>query len=72
MRRQSDVDETQKIDQLVQLQAREIDALKYEILMLSRKGGYVVPPSQPPLPRLGSRGSITAAPPTQQPPYSNS
>lgn len=36
--------------QLVQLQAQEIDSLKDEITLLSRKGGHILPPSQPPLP----------------------
>jgi len=37
--------------QLVQLQAQEIDALKEEIMLLSRKGGHILPPAQPPLPQ---------------------
>ena len=54
---ESETAERKRIVQLVQLQAQEIDALKEEILLLSRKGGQVMPPSQPPhLPRLGSRG----------------
>jgi len=54
---ESEAAERQRIVQLVELQAQEIDSLKEEILMLSRKGGRVMPPLQPPpLPRLGSRG----------------
>ena len=68
--RQSDATERQRLAQLLQLQTREINALKEEILMLSRKGGNVVPPSQPPLPRFNSRGSVAASAP--QPPYSSS
>ena len=64
--RQSEVVERQRLAQLVQLQAQEIDTLKEEILMLSRKGGQVVPPS---LPRLGSRSNSTSVPP--QPPYTS-
>jgi len=62
-------EERDRITQLVQLQAQEIDSLKDEILLLSRKGGHVMPPSQPPpptLPRLGSRGATF---PSHQPPY---
>ena len=68
--RQSEMLERQRLAQLIQMQSNEIGALKDEILMLSRKGGHVVPPSQPPLPRLGSRGSITSAP--AHPAYSSS
>jgi hypothetical protein len=55
--RPSEIEERQRLVQLVQLQAQEIEALKDEILMLSRKGGHVLPPTQPPLPYLGSRGA---------------
>ncbi|XP_031554688.1 cilia- and flagella-associated protein 44-like isoform X2 [Actinia tenebrosa] len=48
--RKADVRERQRLIQLVQLQAQEIDALKDEITLLSRKGGHILPPAQPPLP----------------------
>ncbi|KAK3770719.1 hypothetical protein RRG08_037905 [Elysia crispata] len=46
--RKTDVREKQRLIQLVQLQAQEIDALKEEIMLLSRKGGHILPPAQPP------------------------
>ena len=49
--RKADVRERQRLIQLVQLQAQEIDALKEEIMLLSRKGGHILPPAQPPLPQ---------------------
>ncbi|XP_069115004.1 cilia- and flagella-associated protein 44-like isoform X2 [Argopecten irradians] len=49
--RKSDIREKQRLIQLVQLQAQEIDALKEEIMLLSRKGGHILPPAQPPLPQ---------------------
>ena len=49
--RKSDIHEKQRLIQLVQLQAQEIDALKEEIMLLSRKGGHILPPAQPPLPQ---------------------
>ncbi|XP_048588414.1 cilia- and flagella-associated protein 44-like isoform X2 [Nematostella vectensis] len=48
--RKADLRERQRLVQLVQLQAQEIDALKDEITLLSRKGGHILPPAQPPLP----------------------
>jgi len=61
--RQSAVEERQRLVQLVQLQAQEIDSLKDEVLTLSRKGVHVQPPSQPPpIARLGSRGSSASLP----------
>ena len=42
----SEVDERQRLIQLVHLQAKEIEALKDEILMLSRKSGHILPPAQ--------------------------
>ena len=47
--RKADIRERQRLVQLVQLQAQEIDALKDEITLLSRKGGHILPPAQPPL-----------------------
>ncbi|XP_048254045.1 cilia- and flagella-associated protein 44-like isoform X2 [Haliotis rufescens] len=49
--RKADLNEKQRLIQLVQLQAQEIDALKEEIMLLSRKGGHILPPAQPPLPQ---------------------
>ena len=43
--------ERKRLVQLVQLQAQEIEALKDEILLLSRKGGHILPPAQPPVPQ---------------------
>ncbi|XP_028405556.1 cilia- and flagella-associated protein 44-like [Dendronephthya gigantea] len=48
--RKTDLRERHRLVQLVQLQAQEIDGLKDEITVLSRKGGHILPPSQPPLP----------------------
>ena len=47
--RKADLQERQRLIQLVQLQAQEVDALKEEITLLSRKGGHILPPAQPPL-----------------------
>lgn len=46
--RKTDLEERQRLVQLVQLQAQEIDALKNEIQVLTRKGGHILPPTQPP------------------------
>lgn len=48
--RQADFQERQRLIQLVQLQSQEIDALKEEIGLLSRKGGHILPPSHAPIP----------------------
>ncbi|XP_064651335.1 cilia- and flagella-associated protein 44-like isoform X2 [Lineus longissimus] len=48
--RKADIHERQRLIQLVQLQAQEIEALKDEITLLSHKGGHILPPAQPPLP----------------------
>ncbi|XP_055500682.1 cilia- and flagella-associated protein 44-like [Leucoraja erinacea] len=37
--------------QLVEKQAQEIKDLKDEISLLTRKGGHILPPAQPPLPQ---------------------
>lgn len=47
--KKSDARERQRLMQLVQLQAQEIQALKEEIGLLSRKGGHILPPAQPPM-----------------------
>ncbi|CAK8686101.1 unnamed protein product [Clavelina lepadiformis] len=49
VRRKPDMKEQHRLVQLVQLQAQEIQALKEEIGLLSRKGGHILPPAQPPL-----------------------
>ncbi|XP_039256736.2 cilia- and flagella-associated protein 44-like isoform X2 [Styela clava] len=49
--KKSDTRERQRLMQLVQLQAQEIQALKEEIGLLSRKGGHILPPAQPPITR---------------------
>ena len=43
-----DEEEKQRLMQIVQIQASEIDALRQEIQVLLRKGGNILPPSQPP------------------------
>ncbi|XP_077985504.1 cilia- and flagella-associated protein 44-like isoform X2 [Glandiceps talaboti] len=55
--RKADIRERHRLIQLVQLQAQEIDALKEEIGLLSRKGGHILPPTQPPLPHTAT-GSL--------------
>ncbi|XP_033641081.1 cilia- and flagella-associated protein 44-like isoform X3 [Asterias rubens] len=47
--RKADLEERGRLIQLVQLQAQEIEALKEEISLLSRKGGHILPPTQPPI-----------------------
>ncbi|KAJ8002958.1 hypothetical protein DPEC_G00164360 [Dallia pectoralis] len=58
--------ERQRLHKLVQSQAQEVEALRQEINILSRKGGNIQPPSQapmsslyarrcPPLPRLSAK-----------------
>jgi len=44
------LNERKRLLQLVQMQSQDINSLKEEIGMLSRKGGHVLPPKQPPLP----------------------
>ena len=43
-----EIEERQRLHTLVQLQAQEVEALKAEIAILSRKGGHILPPTQPP------------------------
>lgn len=59
--RKSDIHEKQRLVQLVHLQAQEIEALKEEIMLLSRKGGHILPPAQPPMPQ-GSQSMQGAGP----------
>ncbi|XP_030833850.1 cilia- and flagella-associated protein 44 isoform X2 [Strongylocentrotus purpuratus] len=58
--RKADVVERKRLIQLVQLQAQEIEALKEEIGLLSRKGGHILPPTQPPAPHTphGVRSAV--------------
>ncbi len=42
-----EVEERNRLVQLVKLQAKEVDALKAEINMLRRKGGHVYTPAVP-------------------------
>ena len=49
--RAQEVEEMTRLVQLVQIQAQELNALKEEIGMLSRKGGHILPPVQPPVPQ---------------------
>ena len=60
--RKADVHERQRLIQLVHLQAQEIEALKEEITLLSRKGGHILPPAQPPMPQ-SAQASRAAIPP---------
>ncbi|XP_075710812.1 cilia- and flagella-associated protein 44 isoform X1 [Rhinoderma darwinii] len=46
--RKADIRERQKLLELVQMQSEEIRGLKEEILLLSRKGGNILPPAQSP------------------------
>ena len=48
--RKADFHERQRLVQLVQLQAQEIDALKDEIGVLSTKGGHILPPPRSSIP----------------------
>ncbi|XP_074652110.1 cilia- and flagella-associated protein 44-like isoform X2 [Tubulanus polymorphus] len=56
--RKADIHERQRLIQLVQLQAQEIEALKDEITLLSRKGGHILPPAQPPMPQSRTISNI--------------
>ncbi|KAM6977661.1 cilia- and flagella-associated protein 44 [Aplochiton taeniatus] len=51
-RRRADEEEQRRLQELVESQAQEAEALRKEIFLLSRKGGHMLPPSQPPLPPL--------------------
>ncbi|MBN3326680.1 CFA44 protein, partial [Atractosteus spatula] len=66
-RRRAEEDERQRLIQLVETQAQEAEALREEIGVLSRKGGHILPPAQPPQPpralseslsQLSRRGGI--------------
>ena len=61
--RSSEIEERKRLVHLVRLQAAEIEALKDEIVMLSRKGGHVAPPTQPSVaPQRSSRHSAVNGP----------
>jgi len=47
-KRKKDKDERQKLRNLVANQSNEIQLLKDEIIRLTRKGGHMLPPTQPP------------------------
>ncbi|KAM4701823.1 cilia- and flagella-associated protein 44 [Discoglossus pictus] len=48
--RKSDRRERQKLRELVEMQVEEIENLKEEISLLSKKGGSILPPAHPPMP----------------------
>ena len=52
-----DPDERSRLQQLIELQASELAALKEEIKSLSIKGGFLLPPMQ--LPGPDTRGNLT-------------
>lgn len=49
---QQTVDELERLEQLCDLQTQEIFNLKKELLILSRKGGHILPPIEPPTSHL--------------------
>ncbi|XP_078512752.1 cilia- and flagella-associated protein 44 isoform X2 [Lissotriton helveticus] len=49
--RRADLEDKERLIELVEIQLLEIDVLKEEICLLSRKGGHILPPAQPPLPQ---------------------
>ncbi|XP_030059762.1 cilia- and flagella-associated protein 44 [Microcaecilia unicolor] len=49
--RKSDIQDRERLMQLVTFQIQEIDVLKEEINLLSRKGGNILPPAQGPVPQ---------------------
>ncbi|XP_017572667.1 cilia- and flagella-associated protein 44 isoform X3 [Pygocentrus nattereri] len=51
-RRQVEEEERRRMQKLIQSQADEIESLRQEIGALSRKGGHILPPSQPSLPAI--------------------
>uniref|UniRef100_A0A803J8E9 Cilia- and flagella-associated protein 44 n=1 Tax=Xenopus tropicalis TaxID=8364 RepID=A0A803J8E9_XENTR len=54
--RRAETKERQKLLHLVQMQTEEISNLKEEISLLSKKGGSILPPAQPPISH--SRGTV--------------
>ena len=52
--RKTDVEERQRLVHLVQIQSQEIESLKDEIMVLSRKGGHIMPPPRSLLPSQGA------------------
>lgn len=55
------MDERQRLIQLIQLQAHDIEALKHEIMTLSRKDGHIRPPAPPQQRASQPYGSATAS-----------
>ena len=53
-----DVEERNRLVQLVKLQAKEVDALKAEINMLRRKGGHVYTPAVSTSPSRGPQSGL--------------
>lgn len=54
-------DELDRLRQLCQLQAHDAMTLKQEILLLSRKGGHILPPIEPPSVPVHSTGNYPKA-----------
>lgn len=46
--RKADIVAREKVTELIQVQAERISALKKEIALLRKKGGFILPPIQPP------------------------
>ena len=51
---QFEPEEKVKLVDIVNIQSREIEALREEIRVLSLKGGHILPPAQPPNMLAGS------------------
>ncbi|XP_029636432.1 cilia- and flagella-associated protein 44-like [Octopus sinensis] len=49
---QQTIDELERLEQLCDLQTQEIFNLKKELIILSRKGGHILPPIEPPTPHI--------------------
>ncbi|XP_040013967.1 cilia- and flagella-associated protein 44 [Xiphias gladius] len=58
-RRRVDQEEIRRLQMLVKTQSQQMEALRREIGLLSRKGGHVLPPCQAPLPPLAPLSSPT-------------
>jgi len=56
--KKSDIKERDRLMALVQMQAHDIESLKREITLLSRKGGHVLPPVQHRYPAPPTRQNI--------------
>lgn len=53
------MEERHHLVQLVHYQAREIESMKDEMMMLSRKGGHILPPAQRLVSRQRSAPAVT-------------